>query len=258
MKTQTNTGQAYNEVKELLDEYVVLPLNNNISKEFLKTENNLIEEIKEKTEILKNNTVCIYDDLRYLKNKLNTSFDFENEENAFEQLKDEIEELINDLSIDSKFETVTEDIKNIEGLFNKFDQKLFNELNSIKNEFENIKIAISEKSDDVQKQYEKLLSDINIEFIKIFEKINNLEVALHNNDKLCDEGINRVLEKIEQVSQTQSVNINKAGTIAQKTEEIIISNTSEKYKSLMITMVLFNIFELIGIISLFLYIFLTK
>lgn len=108
MKTAINT-QSQNEVKDLLNEYVVSPLNTDISTTLSKMERE-IEELEStiKSEIEKDFS-SVNGRIGRLQGQLDKSFHFEDEEDVFEGIKESVEESQD--SIEKKLAAIDRSIK---------------------------------------------------------------------------------------------------------------------------------------------------
>ena len=133
MKSQNKdiSTQSKNEVKEILDEYVVSPLSKDILRIKSQMEESVIK-VDENMDSIKRQLNQVSDNLRWLKKKLDISFHFDDEEDAFEKLLDE-------LDFDRKLENTTEPIAN--EIKNKYNYVTIENLFNIMADFRMVKEA---------------------------------------------------------------------------------------------------------------------
>ena len=125
--------QSQNEVKELLNEYVVTPLNDDISK--------TLSDMKEKIESLDETVKCeivkisptVNGNLDRLKKLLDKSFHFDDDEDAFEKICDDITDDI---------DAIIKEVKSLEDSINYIVTKIHAIQNVYTEKFSNINIEL--------------------------------------------------------------------------------------------------------------------
>lgn len=243
MKVAINT-QSQNEVKDLLNEYVVSPLNTDISTTLSK----ISAEIESLEEITKADTVkistSINGSINRLRTLLDTSFHFEEDDDVFENLSDKIEssqdsvvDKINDCREELE-SNISKQIKIFEKTISKLQSAYEVSTNDIKNELLNLQTLISNENVSLSKQM--------IEFHKKVEELVN-----EKNDALAKQ-INTNLQNISDGYLEQST------AICNYHEETITSITSmesrqhlfvsQKLKTILISSLTFGILNTLGFI----------
>ena len=245
MKTEMNAinKQAHNEVKELLDEYVVSPVKENINESISAIED-IINEGKE--------------DIDSLANKMLTRPILESV--LHKKLEEQTEVLEDKLEIEDKFQTsidpVKQDLESAKILLEKLEQLLLHESNTIQDSVLASKTSVCAEVDNLKKQQETLTEDTETNFVQLLERIKNLQSILDSYSEYIQKEVPEILGKTNELSELQSVKWGDMEVILQKMEDSITSATDRKYKSLMFNSMVFNVVEIVGIIFLIMYAFL--
>lgn len=262
MKTAINT-QSQNEVKDLLNEYVVSPLNTDITL--------TLEKIQQEIEGLKITTTeeigkvspSVNGNINRLKQKLDTSFHFEDEEDAFESIKNEINENCEDINqnlngmeneltdisslVKNTPEKVRSDIKiaeknlhddieknekavqmSLSDYFRIVDSKLEKSITVTDREIEEIKIRAAEFTQLVNlKAAEAItaLADQTKDFSQIVQT-NHLEIKKELNEIISNR-YDDLLTRINELEQTITTDFNKSDVIIAKYNDSTISAIDE-------------------------------
>lgn len=253
MKSQNKdiSTQSKNEVKEILDEYVVSPLSKDILRIKSQMEESVIK-VDENMDSIKRQLNQISDNLRWLKKKLDISFHFDDEEDAFEKLLDELDF---DRKLENTTEPIANEIKNTEKLLEKLEQEVSDSSNSIKVEVANTKTNISEKIAELQGKQELCSDDIKKDIAQIFEKIQHLERVLEDNERLHQKELSKVVGKTDKISGLQSENYKEIVNLLQEMKSSIVAEADRKHRALMFSLISVNVVELIGIAALILHVF---
>lgn len=206
MKTAINM-QSQNEVKDLLNEYVVSPLNTDISTTLSKMENE-IEMLKENTyENIKKISPSVNGNISRLQSLLDMSFHFNDEEDAFEKINDEIKD--SQASIANKFDDGQQ------ALIESFKQ-IDTVLTQLKSDFVS---ASKQINDAAERQKEALLSDVSKDFKQLHQLFTNLETTFKTSAKEMKAGLSEVQVLISDELGSISAQIKESFERSDKTSE---------------------------------------
>ncbi len=163
MKQAINT-QAQNEVKDLLNEYVVSPLNTDISNKLSKICRE-IEALNESAQVIDKISPSVNGNISSLQQKLDNIFHFDNEEDVFEDLSKEIEDIQSAVigRIDKNREDLTDILAEIK-----------NHLSELKTDSQKV---VKQTNDAVKKKNNKELTE---SIYKLFEPIEELIKSLQS------------------------------------------------------------------------------
>lgn len=232
MKQAINT-QSQNEVKDLLNEYVVSPINRDVS-ETLSKMNTSIESLEACTKKNTDDLVAVNGRIDRLRKSLDNSFHFEDEEDAFEKIQDEINKII-----DESQGIIT---KNIDDSRKEMTKK-----------YDDSHKGITKKLDDNQKAITKKI-DGNQGVIT--QKFDDCQGAITDKIDKNQKNLSDVLASIETIiKQLENDNKeikNEIDSIGTKHQELI----EKKHKNLFVISLAFGIANTIGIIALILSYFL--
>lgn len=262
--------QSQNEVKDLLNEYVVSPLNNDISQTLVQMKDE-IEQLGDSTNAeLKKLSPIIQENIRRLQKLLDFSFHFENEEDAFENISDDIE--------DAKGE-ITKKISSCQAVQSQEIRKVYDILEQLKS---NLAQYSRETNDAIKGTNSAILSQESEHFSKLNELISELATKTHNIQELLntvlssEQSISSHLHSIEDLVSGQLSEISKNATTSSRDLSKSLSelmtvindhheNTTKsidqysshqtsliekKYKTLFTLLLSFGIVDTIGIITL--------
>ncbi len=238
-------SQSKNEVKELLDEYVVSPINSDISN-ILKNLSNEIESTKEDIGKIFSSVKC---NISNLENLLDKSFHFENEEDVFVNLSDTIEnsqEVIIEKIDENKKElseiiteitpSFTYNIMELKGFLDKnfHFEKGEDELEKISNTIVSSQEAIVKKIDEEKKELTNTVTEITpsvnnniIELKSLLDKtfhfddeedeLKKLSDTIEINQEIINEKIN---ENQKKLSDNYTEILNNLGKLINDFQEI--------------------------------------
>lgn len=247
MKAAINT-QSQNEVKDLLNEYVVSPLNTDISTTLSK----MSTEIESLEEITKVNigkiSPSVNGNIRRLQTMLDLSFHFDDKEDVFENLSDTIE---------SSQEIITEQFKALEELIKKLQSASDTSTNEIKSELSNLQTsfsnelsALSAQMKESYEQSEKHSTDIQGSLIS---KLQEIEALITKNNEGLTENINTKLQTVSDNYTEQSTVIcnyhKEAKTAINSMESQQQTFIEQKYKTLFAVSLSFGIINAVGLIA---------
>ena len=224
MKRTINT-QSQNEVKDLLNEYVVAPLNVDISKTLAEMEQKI--ETLEETTKHEISAVCpsVNENISRLKCQLDTSFHFADEEDAFENISK---------AINNSQEAVTDKIESAQAIITKNLSQLQSDFTRVTESFEKSGKAVEETRESIIAQLQKTEELIRTNHNNLSEKTNSLV-----------QNISDGFEKQDVVLNNYHLETNAAiQTIESQQKEII----EKKYKTLFMISSSFGIANTIGII----------
>ena len=219
MKTAINT-QSHNEIKDLLNEYIVSPLNMDISTTLLKMSTE-IESLEENTKAdISKISPSVNGNISRLQRLLDTSFHFDDDEDVFENLSDTIEnsqEIITDKIAQSNME-LTDTISDIETVV------------------EQLKIAFNEAdkqiNDSAKKNNQELKTSISKQFTTIEELLKTLQSASDSStDQIKSEISNMQTTTAKRISEL-SEQIKKAFEQAEKQSSDIQSSLTDKLQEI--------------------------
>lgn len=233
MKTEINS-QSQNEVKDLLNEYVVSPLNTDISAILNRIENE-IEVLKEGTKsAFQEVSSSVNTNINRLKKQLDTSFHFSDEEDVFEKLSEAVEgsqsEIIDKIETtqkeiaDSKEKLYSELIKNKTELISNVAGH-FNQLNIF---LQNLESASQTSIKDIKDELSKLellfcneLEALTTLVTESFEKSDNaiedvcksMLSQLHNTDELIEMKFDELSKRLSSITQSISDDFENYNTL---------------------------------------------
>lgn len=206
MKTAINT-QSQNEVKDLLNEYVVSPLNTDISVTLSKMSAE-IELLGETTKADINKvSSSINGNISRLQGLLDLSFHFDDEEDAFEKLNDKIEDSQKELSdIYTGIETI---ITKLKSNFEQADVRIIDAAEKNKQELLSSSLKHFKELDGAvkkaQTELEKSTKDIKDELLSFKSSTSNELVSLFTLTKESFEESNKkssgIIEKIQEIEK---------------------------------------------------------
>ena len=232
MKQTINT-QSQNEVKDLLNEYVVSPINQDISATLLKM-NTSIESLETCTKKNTDEFLAVNGRIDRLRKSLDNSFHFEDEEDAFEKIQDDINTII-----DGSQEIIT---KNLGDSQNAITKKIDENQGVITKKYDDSQNAVTKKIDEYQGVITQKFDDCQG---AITDKIDNNQKNL--SDVLAS--IETIIKQLE--NDNKEIN-NEIDSIGNKHQELI----EKKHKNLFVISLAFGIANTIGIIALILLYFL--
>lgn len=163
MKTVIST-QSQNEVKDLLNEYVVSPLNVNLSKTLSKIE----QEVKSLEETTKNKIgeiSAVNGNISRLRDELDESFHFKDGEDAFEKINDAIKN-----SQEIIVKKIDDNQKALVDIYTQIDTIL----TEVKSDFKNTDKRINDVSENNKKE---ILTNVLGNFKKLCELLDSLKVT---------------------------------------------------------------------------------
>lgn len=234
MKTEINV-QSHNEVKDLLNEYVVSPLNTDISMTLSK----MSSEIESLEEITKSDigkiSPSVNGNISRLQRLLDFSFHFDDEEDVFENLidkiedsqkniTDEIDRSNKDLSyIISEIKTVITQLKTD---FNKVDKRI-NDTTQKNNQ--ELKTSISNQLSKLEELSKRFQIAFDSSTNQIRSALSNMQITITKELSDLSEQIKESFEQTEkQTSNIQNLLNNKL----QETENLITENNERLTENL--------------------------
>ena len=178
MKTEINT-QSQNEVKDLLNEYVVSPLNTDISATLSKMSTE-IESLEESTKAdIGKISQSVNGNISRLQRLLDTSFHFDNDEDVFENLSDTIEssrEIITGKITQSNEEIISgigTVIEQLKTAFKEADKQIND---STKKNNQELKTSISKQFSILEELFKKLSREwIQTEYRDLCRAVNEAQ-----------------------------------------------------------------------------------
>lgn len=184
MKAAINT-QSQNEVKDLLNEYVVSPLNTDISTTLLKMSTE-IESLKESTKAdIGKISPSVNGNISRLQRMLDLSFHFDDEEDVFENLSDTIE---------NSQEIITEKIDKSQKELSDIFTGIETVLAQLKTDFQE---ADKRTNDATKKNKQELTASISKQFKELEELIKKLQSA-------SDTSTNKIKSELSNLKTTFS------------------------------------------------------
>lgn len=219
MKTAINT-QSHNEVKDLLNEYVVSPLNTDISTTISKMSKE-IESLEESTEADIGKIVpSVNVNISRLQRLLDTSFHFDDDEDVFENLSDTIEdnqEKITD-KIDQSNKELSDIISGIETVitqlktdFKDVDKRIND---TTKKNNQELKTSISKQLSALEELLKKLQTASDLSTNQIKSELSNMQTTITK--ALCD--ISELIKESFEQAEKQSSDIQSS--LRDKLQEI--------------------------------------
>lgn len=215
MKTVINT-QAQNEVKELLSNYVVTPLKDGITGEL---ENKYLDiqksEDKNYEKVIRELTsVKMYID--NLRKKLDYSFHFEENENAFEKITDAIDDSSNNIicnvneanekasknityAIDSSHDDIVSNIDKAKEKFTNTSENIQSEIkNSNKRIHEDIKNNEKSIQKSISEKFNVVISTLSISEESASKELTEIEAQIANLTQLVDSKAAKIVTEIKE------------------------------------------------------------
>lgn len=219
MKTAINT-QSQNEVKDLLNEYVVSPLNTDISTTLSKMSKE-IESLEESTKAdIGKISPSVNDNISRLRRLLDLSFHFDEEEDAFENLSDKIEnsqEIITD-KIDQSNKELSDIISGIETViaqlktdFKEVDKRIND---TTKKNNQELKTSISKPLSTLEELFKEFQTASNSSTNQIKSELSNMQTSVTN--KLSD--LSKLI--IESFKQAKKQSSDIQSSLTDKLQEI--------------------------------------
>lgn len=219
MKTAINT-QSHNEVKDLLNEYVVSPLNTDISTTLSKMSTE-IEYLEESTKAdIGKISPSVNGNISRLQRLLDTSFHFDDDEDVFENLSDTIE---------SSQEIIT-------GKITQSNKELADIISGIGIVIEQLKTAFKEAdkqiNDSTKKNNQELKTSISKQFSILEELLKKLQTASDLSTDQIKSELSNMQTTITKALSDLSEQINKSFEQAEKQSSDIQSSLKDKLQEI--------------------------
>ena len=254
MKQTINT-QSQNEVKDLLNEYVVSPINQDISATLLKM-NTSIESLETCTKKNTDEFLAVNGRIDRLRKSLDNSFHFEDEEDAFEKIQDDINTIIDGSqgiitkNLGDSQNAITTKIDKSQGVITK---KYDDSQNAITKKIDENQGVITKKYDDSQNAVTKKIDEYQGVITQKFDDCQGaITDKIDNNQKNLSDVLASIETIIKQLENDNKEINNEIDSIGNKHQELI----EKKHKNLFVISLAFGIANTIGIIALILLYFL--
>lgn len=263
--------QAKNDVKDLLDEYIVSPLNKNINDLLEPIKNSIVELDETLEEKSKKTRSEVRRELGNLEKNLDCSFHFQDEKDVFEDMKESLQKNIQEQSKNTE--------KSIQSFIREHDEKNLKEISEdIGSSYRHIKSDILDTEKKIMDNLQKIESDSELRYKEIQKKGGELSLeiravvqtgqenhieSIRRFDEICNgmkreqefnrERINNLEKSFRDVfSQSEDALSSRYEGInaiisASKTE--LVELAEKKYQTILAASVLLGIVNLLGIVS---------
>lgn len=217
MKTAIDM-QSKNEVKELLNEYIVSPLNTDISKKITKIDETL-NDIDNKADKLSKDSASIKDGIRCLPKKLSKLVD-----ESLSDICDNLEELTSNVDdVSSVSSAINEKIDEFKIEFSKSSDSVVKKLSNIAENLEEIKSCIDDNSSKINDNIKKSKSEIKSDFS---EKIKHVNLSIEEIGKITCQKNKEIIDELNTLSKM--VDIKAVETFKAVNEKFDIISQEEK------------------------------
>ena len=272
MKTEIDK-QSKNEVKDLLDEYVVSPLNGDISKK-LSEMNKVVDSLKgELEDKLKESSAPLNSRIDNLKRQLDNSFHFAGGEDAFETVREAIDDSSKEIikivkdankTLVEYFEQNEKSLSEIKEVSESNKKEMLSKSSS---NFKALKGILQTSIEDIEKSRTNILdelSSLSILQTEAFKQSNELSdenkadiiTRLQDVEERINEQIKQLNEEIHIISEDLSTQKSMISDYRQETAiKIQDMNTRQEetlnknFKTLLAVSLAFGIINVIGIIA---------
>lgn len=263
--------QAKNDVKDLLDEYIVSPLNKNINDLLEPIKNSIVELDETLEEKSKKTRSEVRRELGSLEKNLDCSFHFQDEKDVFEDMKESLQKNIQEQSKNTE--------KSMQSFIRENDEKNLKEISEdIGSSYRHIKSGILDTEKKIMDNLQKIEGDSELHYKEVQKKGEELSLeiravvqtgqgnhieSIRRFDEICNEmkreqesnreRINNLEKSFRDVfSQSEDALSSRYEGInaiisASKTE--LVELAEKKYQTILAASVLLGIVNLLGIVS---------